>query len=768
MSAIRYNLASVLALAVIFFISSRITFGQDYPVNGNLNGQPITDETGAGGGSSEFISTSDQVYQVENGISSLFFVHYYPLPYFNMPPGKHIKHITLKKRTKSNPILIIEFDDGTFAVVYLTRDTAGSGALVDSIKGFHPIADSQEIGKLKGDAIYALRTPWSSPTPIVYVTRDTLQTWQVDTSGLGGVQFQDFDLDTAQYVYAATDNGLFIQNPDSNVWHKLTSFTQATNLFSVFIDRRNRILVSGNGGGLYLSTDNGTSWNSDAAGIGSNQVQLISDDAFGNLYITASPSTFDFSSHIYKSTGGTSSWQEIDSSIIRIVSNASFANMQINTISGDSVLVAGTSFGVFLSTDQGSTWTMNNNGITAENFSGMVKTSSGKILMSSALGIFSNTPPDTVWDKTYPQNGFEGQLPLVTDGLGNIYTLDPEIPILSGSGAIAIVKSTDGGSSWSPDTAGLSHVNGGLFYVDETGAQHYGGGHQFFGTNPDLWTKPVSGSWTIDTTGFPAQSSNYVACMTSDRNGFLYISGNLSGKKVMRRPASGGTWLADTSGIPSSVPSFVQMVPGANGDVFATISPSGTGIMRRSGGTWSTISLPSSMPAYVTALSVDNSGVIFAGFADGNYTGLGVYFTTDNGSSWMYDGLDSIIVTALNSFGDSTYALTDGEGAFYVGKSPATKVISKSATPSSFALYQNYPNPFNPTTRIGFTFPVRSRVVVEVFDVLGRKIQTLINGEMEAGEHVVAFDGTPFASGIYFYRIRAGNFISVKKLVLLK
>ncbi|HEY9166068.1 MAG TPA: T9SS type A sorting domain-containing protein [Candidatus Kryptonia bacterium] len=640
---------------------------------------------------------------------------------------------------------------------------------VDSSRRVPTPEDSTGWKKLKGDALYALGTPWSSSSPILYVSRDSVETWQVDTSGINGAKIQDINLDTLQYVYAATDNGLFIQNPDSNVWHRATFFTQATNLYSVFIDRKDRILVSGNGGGLYISTDNGASWNSDASGVGSNQVLLIADDAYNNLYISAGTSIFSFGAHIYKSMGGTSSWVEIDSSITRIVSSASFQNMQINSLSGDSILVAGTSFGVFVSTDQGTTWAMNNNGIKAENFSGMVKTGSGKILMSSALGIFSNTPPDTVWDKTYPQNGFEGQLPLVKDGLGNIYTLDPEIFLHSGNGAIAIVKSTDAGSTWSPDTLGLSAVNGGLFYVDETGAQHYGGGHQFFGTNPDLWTKPVSGSWTIDTTGFPTQSTNYVACMTSDRNGFLYISGNLSGKKVMRRPVGGGTWAADTSGVPSSVPSFVQMVPGTNGDVFAVGGPSGSGIMRRSGGTWSTLSLPSSpTPAYVTALSVDNSGVLFAGFADANYMGLGVYFSTDNGTSWSYDGLDSVIATSLLSFGDSTYALTDGEGAFYLGKSPATKVTGKSTAPSSFALYQNYPNPFNPTTVISYRLPVGSHVTLKVYDVLGREVATLVDGLQNQGKHEVTFEGSRFASGVYFYRLSAEGQVRVSKMLLLK
>ncbi len=88
--------------------------------------------------------------------------------------------------------------------------------------------------------------------------------------------------------------------------------------------------------------------------------------------------------------------------------------------------------------------------------------------------------------------------------------------------------------------------------------------------------------------------------------------------------------------------------------------------------------------------------------------------------------------------------------------------------PTSFSLFQNYPNPFNPSTNIKFVIPKSSFVNLKVYDILGREIVTLVNEEKTAGNYKVTFDAKNLASGIYFYRLKAGNYISVKKMILLK
>lgn len=88
--------------------------------------------------------------------------------------------------------------------------------------------------------------------------------------------------------------------------------------------------------------------------------------------------------------------------------------------------------------------------------------------------------------------------------------------------------------------------------------------------------------------------------------------------------------------------------------------------------------------------------------------------------------------------------------------------------PTVFALNQNYPNPFNPSTVVSFDLPVASRVTITVFNVLGQKVATIVDEEMEAGSHEKNWDATNYSSGMYFYRIQANNFTETKKMLLLK
>ncbi len=85
-----------------------------------------------------------------------------------------------------------------------------------------------------------------------------------------------------------------------------------------------------------------------------------------------------------------------------------------------------------------------------------------------------------------------------------------------------------------------------------------------------------------------------------------------------------------------------------------------------------------------------------------------------------------------------------------------------------FALEQNYPNPFNPTTTIGYELPNESNVTIKVYDILGKEVATLVNGKEQAGVHEVNFNGSGLGSGMYIYRMNAGNYTVTKKMILMK
>ncbi|HEX2981906.1 MAG TPA: T9SS type A sorting domain-containing protein [Ignavibacteriales bacterium] len=89
-------------------------------------------------------------------------------------------------------------------------------------------------------------------------------------------------------------------------------------------------------------------------------------------------------------------------------------------------------------------------------------------------------------------------------------------------------------------------------------------------------------------------------------------------------------------------------------------------------------------------------------------------------------------------------------------------------TPAKFSLAQNYPNPFNPETKISFNLPASGKASLKVYDMLGREVAELLNGEMEKGPHSVSFNGRNLSSGVYIYRLQSGNFTESKKMMLIK
>jgi len=108
-------------------------------------------------------------------------------------------------------------------------------------------------------------------------------------------------------------------------------------------------------------------------------------------------------------------------------------------------------------------------------------------------------------------------------------------------------------------------------------------------------------------------------------------------------------------------------------------------------------------------------------------------------------------------------------GLARAGFSPLTRVESAGTSlPGQISLGQNYPNPFNPTTEISFDVPCTSPVTLDVFDVAGRKITTLVDRELPGGSHAFEWNGSQSASGIYFYRLRVGQITVTKKMLLIR
>jgi hypothetical protein len=95
-------------------------------------------------------------------------------------------------------------------------------------------------------------------------------------------------------------------------------------------------------------------------------------------------------------------------------------------------------------------------------------------------------------------------------------------------------------------------------------------------------------------------------------------------------------------------------------------------------------------------------------------------------------------------------------------------VSDRKNIPSAYSLEQNFPNPFNPSTKITFSLPQNSFVSLRVSNLIGLEVRSLISGMMSAGIHEVVFDASELYSGVYFYTLKAGNFVQTRKMILIK
>jgi len=139
-----------------------------------------------------------------------------------------------------------------------------------------------------------------------------------------------------------------------------------------------------------------------------------------------------------------------------------------------------------------------------------------------------------------------------------------------------------------------------------------------------------------------------------------------------------------------------------------------------------------------------------------------------SGEGWIVSG--TFNQTGTEASGTWSYA--NGWGTVCTGNWGPITVTSinegSDGIPKRTELAQNYPNPFNPSTKITYSIPRQSKATLKVFNVFGSEVATLVNKEQPRGNYEVEFDGTNLSSGIYFYRLSAGDFIETRKMILLK
>jgi len=150
-----------------------------------------------------------------------------------------------------------------------------------------------------------------------------------------------------------------------------------------------------------------------------------------------------------------------------------------------------------------------------------------------------------------------------------------------------------------------------------------------------------------------------------------------------------------------------------------------------------------------------------------------IYRSSNYGDTWTIQfgniGFHFPALRALSFLNENLgYAVGDSGLIAFTRNGGVTSSGSNDVLPAAFALYQNYPNPFNPTTEIRYQTSEVSRVTLDVFDMLGRKVATLVDEVQGSGFKSVKFDAGGLASGVYFYRLNAGGFVETKKLMVIR
>jgi hypothetical protein len=158
--------------------------------------------------------------------------------------------------------------------------------------------------------------------------------------------------------------------------------------------------------------------------------------------------------------------------------------------------------------------------------------------------------------------------------------------------------------------------------------------------------------------------------------------------------------------------------------------------------------LPLSYKLITTINSTNNSKIPVTSWVDP------VINTSGNGNNHLYYKISAVDINGKESVQSDTSSVA------------ISQIVQVNVT--SYELMQNYPNPFNPSTTIKFQLPIPGFVSLKVYDILGRETATLINENKIAGFYEVNFDASKLSSGIYFYHLKANDFVSSKKMILLK
>lgn len=377
-----------------------------------------------------------------------------------------------------------------------------------------------------------------------------------------------------------------------------------------------------------------------------------------------------------------------------------------------------------------------------------------------------------------------------TEHLADIYMHDANTGWISGNLG-TLLKTSNGGANWFSINTGITlNISSVKFINALTGwfATRISG-RIYRSTNGGLnWTQQFQTSATIQAISFADSLYGWAASfngkvfrtsngglnwdstsVNSGLNDIVFLNRNTGwacgiARDIFKTTNSGLNWIQQLGGLGGEIESlsFINLNTGwainlELYDVYKTTN---------GGGNWNLIyTLPGCVNAHDIFFTNQNSG-----WASGD---CGMLFSTTNGGlNWFQQLIGTSTFRQQLLFVNDTTGWSVGGGGVIIKTTNGGAVVlltnQNSQLPDSYNLEQNYPNPFNPVSTIKYDIPKQSLVHIKIFDILGREVTTLTNELKEPGYHEISFDGSKYSSGVYFYRIEAGSFTDVKKMVLLK
>ncbi len=600
------------------------------------------------------------------------------------------------------------------------------------------------------------------------------------------------------------DNGTIGKTVNGGVnWTAQTSPVNV-NLNSVKFQDANIGAACGNNGKLILTSNGGANWTEFNTNVTSN---LLSVDAAGSVIIATSDDGY-----ILKYNGVSIS--KID---YKTVTKSPVTGLKM--INENTFYSCGGGGFIRRSDDGGATFSFQANPMMAPlsdiNFSDVNK---GFAVASSNNAILRTIDGGTTW--AFPAGVTTtlswSQKQSTSGNIGNPFCLHPQnkngVFILAGS---ALYRSLDKGNTWTLLNASVPGSSCHSFFVNP------------LDTNIMIATKGSSGGRVIKSTNYgatwfdlinPINLTSYGMPLEQDPNSpnTVYLAPDNAAMRISTN--YGDTWTnlsgGETGGIFRS-PCDVVVEYGNSNVIIVGDGTTGSGFGKvwksvNGGMNWTLINTVTGSEIPMIANTTIVSDLYYhSTWSSGSFwksTNAGSNFNnlTQTGSLWATDiSKDDPTAVAYDYYGSNAFISVNGGASFTstnVGSSPAAGIcffdkanlliqhgggvykmsvtynvltsvsenIISTNVPESFTLGQNYPNPFNPATKIQYSLPVSGNVSLKVFDQSGKEVSNLVSGIKTAGTYEVNFDASSFSSGLYFYKIEAGNFTATKKMLLIK